>query len=344
MNAYKEFHFDDARLAFHALMKSSDIWAGGDYIFRGQSDSEHQLVPAAWRLNSETKHVFSQCKNKILNKFDPKNEIIEKYLRSDISEITTDANQIARVEEYIWQITSELFLTHQFTHRSNVVGLEINKPNPFGRLSDFRDIVSLQHRILFGDEFGILGKYLRKEDAIKIIRDALTNKDFDLQSYGSRYFSEPYFPAFALAQHHGIPTRFLDWTKNPLKALFFAIEKSDSNNIAIYSLNTFTLNRDGINFSEEFPHFKFTFLHKQEGVFTYLPCADGWFLKNGAWPSVENWLTILNPEEPLLTKMTIAAAAKNQLLDLLERENITKESLMPTYNHAAESTLTNILR
>ena len=47
----------------------------------------------------------------------------------------------------------------------------------------------------------------------------------------------------AIGQHHGLPTRFLDWTRNPLVAMFFAVEKYFDGDSIVYAYksNVFVL-------------------------------------------------------------------------------------------------------
>lgn len=77
----------------------------------------------------------------------------------------------------------------------------------------------------------------------------------------------------ALARHHGVPSRFLDWSTEPLIAAFFSARNSkNEEDICVWALNKKYLSHyigyGQIAFHDKLAKQGLEFLHLQKGVFT----------------------------------------------------------------------------
>jgi len=61
-----------------------------------------------------------------------------------------------------------------------------------------------------------------------------TAKRFEAHLHNEQFWPGLYA---GLAQHHGIPTKLLDFSFNPINAVHFAVKSQEPNNICIWAVN-----------------------------------------------------------------------------------------------------------
>lgn len=160
----------------------------------------------------------------------------------------------------------------------------------------------------------------------------------------------------ALMQHHGAPTRLIDFTKSPFVAAFFAMQQLHGD-AAVYALNTPALwkaaprfdpalNREAIDLRKPDSYQRYfagnalplVWFGEPNQMDARLVAQSGILVVPGTLEaSLERLLAGYEASEPLIRKFILPAALREPALRALYRMNITAATLFPGLDGLARS-------
>ncbi|MBW8011937.1 MAG: FRG domain-containing protein [Chloroflexi bacterium] len=200
----------------------------------------------------------------------------------------------------------------------NSIG-EVLQQNYFlERASIFRGVSDTSYELI--STIGRKWPTLSKEDFFSKEKEVLTL----FKTEAHPYFKDK--PAnegelLALAQHHGTPTRLIDWSRNILVALFFAVNDNFQKDGAVYLLRMIPQN-DFITFDEMNPLEVNKLRIFMPSVITPRISAQTGIFTAQNDPRV-------SPEDQEIEKIIIPSASKRSIYESLYQIGIHYKSLFP---------------
>ncbi len=232
----------------------------------------------------------------------------------------TEKNHNLRASVIIEQMMIEFSLLRQFMMTANELGIECNYTSS---LLDYTNGIQ--------DEcYGQDGKCIIDIDNLP---DSILN-----------YPDSSILPLMSLAQHHGIPTRLLDFSYNPLFAAFFAAsspffkeyingneEVDKEGDLCIWAISE----RERVSpFLKKIyaPSNRSSNLFAQEGVLVLDAKANENFKNTGEWQDFKKLVS-----SRYLVKLTLPKSQYKELLNLLWKHDITPAKIRPNLDRATET-------